>query len=286
MFKQGFKYFNKWFAVGQITDMKEAVGNNGGFGVNLTLQTGEPGGFAHILIPNNKNTPMAYEQLVQQFEIGSRVAVGFSRPQWLKLEQRNYNGKTYRTLKQFHLPELATMDQHNRFAGKLTGEMVSKQIKDGGLEIELLVYDTDKDNNVMTSNRTGEEQWQQFTLFARDKVAEELYDVPDGSNVELSVRSYNQLVRDDFGDVLDTLNEMRIEKFIVHGAEQQQQVPQQPQSPQTQSPVQTNPFGQQQPVQPQQQNPFAQPQGNPFVQQNTQPNPFGGSTVPFPGAGQ
>lgn len=294
MFRQQFKYFNKFFVVGTITDMKEAIGNRGNFGVNVTVQTGEPGGFAHLLIPNNRNAPAAYDQMVQSFEIGSRVAVGFSPPQWLKLEQRNHNGKTYRTLKQFSLPELATVEQHNRFAGKITGELLSKDIKNGGLEVQVLIYDTDKDGNVIRNNNTNEEQFQQLTLFARDKEAERLYDVPDGSNVEFSVRSYNQLVRDDFGDIIDTLNEVRVEKFMVH---EQQSTPQQPQVSMGQQTGAfngaTNPFGQtqQQSVPPSQQNmnnPFVQQQSNPFgqQQQQTQPNPFGQQQVPFPGAGQ
>lgn len=286
MFKQGYKYFNKWFVVGTVTGIDDQTRTQGdyagtSYGVQLTINTGSPGGLARVRILNNRNVPNAYDAAVNMFEIGSRVAVGFNAPQWLKLEERQSNGRTYRNLNQFHLPELATLEQHNRYAGKFVGELVDKKVEGDTLVITLEHYETDKDDNEVLYK--GESQPRFFTLVARDKLAQELYNQPIGANLEVSVRMFAEAVRDDYGDIIASLNEVRIEKYIVHTVADA---------------TQTTPFGQtvqtpfatittQQPVAPwaQQQEPA---QANPFGQTQQQANPFGQSAqanVPFPGAG-
>lgn len=286
MFKKELKYFNKWFVVGSIIDMKEQTSADGSasYGAHVSVQTGSPSGVAHLKIRNSKTNPNVYADLVNQLNIGSRIAAGFSGG-WLQYSQRDYNGRTYRELTQFHIPELADHDKNNRLAGKLTGEMIDKKVQGDTLVVTLEYYPTDKDGNEVLYK--GASQPQFFTLVARDKVAQELYNTPIGSNLEASVRLYNTPIYDDFGNIEDSLNEARIEKFVIHTTQPQTFMP--PQVPAFGQPPQ-QPFG----SQPQQQQTpswngiggFNQQINTPTFNQpqQTSPNVFGG--LPFPNVGQ
>lgn len=293
-FKQGYKYFNKWFVVGTVNGIDDQVRTQGdyagtSYGAQLTINTGSPGGLARVRILNNRNVPNTYDAVVNTFEIGSRVKFGFDAPQWLRLEERESNGRTYRNLNQFHLPDLAEVKEHNRYSGKLAGELVDKRVDGDTLVVTLEQYETDREGNELLYR--GESQPHLFTLVARDKNAQDLYNVPIGANVEVSARLYAQAIRDDFGDIVDSLNENRIEKYIVHTvADQSQQAPVAPFGFNGMPPV-----AQQQVVQ----NPFVtiattQAAVAPWAQQQptqaqTQASPFGQSAqpaVPFPGVAQ
>jgi hypothetical protein len=279
MFKKDFRYFNRWFVVGQITNIQNLQRTQGerageSYGAQLTVNTGSPSGIVRVRIINNRNVPNAYQDLALQFEEGSRVAVGLSNPQWLRLSERyGNNGRVFRDFTMFHLPELATLEQHDRVTGKLTGELIEKRVVDNHLEIVVEYFDTDRDGNEILRN--GESNPQHFTFVARDEVAQRLNDVPIGANIEVSARFYNELVRDDFGDIVSSFNEVRVEKFTVHG--------QAVANATTSQPTANNPFGQ----------PTPQSVTSPFGNVAPQPQPpqFPGwppatADVPFPGVGQ
>ncbi|EPZ47756.1 hypothetical protein [Alicyclobacillus acidoterrestris] len=269
-FRNDYKYFNKWFVVGTVTNIDNQTRNADGssYGGQLTINTGSPSGLARVRIPNNRNVPMAYDALVNMFDIGSRVKVGFTG-QWLRLDERESNGRTYRNFTQFHLPELAEQNDHNRIAGKVTGELISKDIIDDYLRITVEQYETDKDGNEILRNGRSEPHY--FTFVVREH-KEAVYDIPLGTNIEVSARFYNDVVRDDFGDIVNSFNEVRLEKFVVHSQPQVQQQQQTVQLP----PQYTQPVpAQSQPA---------------FVPHQQSSNPFAfppqqQASVPFPGVG-
>jgi hypothetical protein len=288
MFNPQYKYMNKWFIVGTIQDIQDQTRSSDGssFGTQLVISTGFPSGIVRVRIPNNKNVPNAHDQAIMQYEIGSRVAVGFGQ-EWLRIEEREYNGRTYHNFTQFRLPQLATQEQHNRCAGKLIGELKSKLLDGDKYIIVLEMYETDKDGKEVLRN--GQSDPRMFTLVARGEIAQKVHATSEGSNVECSVRMMNDVVRDDFGDIVETLNELRIEKFNVLSQVQSQTAPSfaQPFAQPAQAPV-FNPT--QQPANPL---PFGQPAQSQTFMFNGNPNAqvFGGQAqaqpqVPFPGFNQ
>jgi hypothetical protein len=271
-FNPNYRYLNKWFVVGTVTEIQPIErtlddGSKQTRGVQFVVQTGSPSGIVRIRIPNNKNVPDAFTAAQAEFAGGTpRLAFGLGQD-WLRLGEREYNGRIYRDFTQFQFPRLALQSETNRVTGKLIGTLTSKVVQDDHYVVIVEVYETDKDGNVQTDPQ-GNERVAHFTLVARGEIAEQIHNTPEGSNVECSVRLYNEVIRDDFGDIIDSSNEARIEKFkvLTAAAGAPQFAPQFPQPNVTQPAA--NPFKPQQPFSP---TPTA--------------NPFGGATVPFPNVG-
>jgi hypothetical protein len=279
-FNPNFRYLNKFFVVGTVTDIQpQQRADKSIYGVQFTVNTGSPSGIARVRIINNKNVPDAYAAAQAEFAGGTpRIAFGLGQD-WLRMGEREYNGRIYRDFTQFRFPRLALQSETDRVAGKLIGTMTSKVAQDDHYVIVVEVYDTNADGTVRL-DRDGNESVTHFTLVARGEQAQEVHNTPEGSNVECSVRLHNEVIYDDFGDIVDSSNEARVEKFKVLTAASTQPtfavgstVPQ---------------FGTPNVAQPTN-NPFPAPNGFQSAPTATPtPNnaPFGGAPVPFPNVGQ
>jgi hypothetical protein len=278
-FNPQYKYLNKFFVVGTVTELREQKRQDEStFGVEFVVNTGSPSGIARVRIPNNKNVPDAYGAAQSEFAGGTpRIAFGLTQD-WLRLGEREYNGRTYRDFTQFAFPRLALQSEQSRVAGKLIGTLTSKQVVDDHYVVVLEVYETNKDGSIATDN-LGNERVTHFTLTARGEEANEIHTTPEGSNVECSVRLHNEVIRDDFGDITDSTNEACVEKFKVLIAASG--------VPSFGVGVATPSFGAQQPTAPTfgTSTPASVFPATTTTAPTTTGAPFGGAPLPFPNAG-
>ncbi len=211
MFNEKFKYLNKFFVVGTLIGMSEQFrSDESSFGTQLQLNVASPVGRVFINLPNSKLVPNTFAECKINFSEGSRISAGLGND-WLRFSQREYHNRMYQNFLSYRLPRLATLQEEDRAAGKLIGELVSKEINDDSYDVILRIYDINKDGSVQVYK--GEEKVNDFYLVAYGDVANEIHNIPIGSNISCGVRINNEIVYDDFGDISRSSNEVKIEKL-------------------------------------------------------------------------
>lgn len=289
-FKQNFTYNNIGIVVGNINYAKEIVNNQGGIIGYEFLINARGFGSTNVKLFNEIG-----QRAFDNFPVSSKPEV---RINLAKLDQfTSEKGNTYTSVLSFVEMEEAKNAQGeqmaHQIAGRLAGEVTNVQNLGNHIKFQLVVHNTDKEGNLVISNKTGQPMPPSvFKLEIHD-----LSIVPqgfgNGANVEVGYYYLNkqEVAYDQFGFPIGDSKGTRIERIeakkimLKHAGQQmptgQQQMGGMP-NVAANMPSGMGMGGQQQ--QQPQGNPFGQPNGG-FGQMQQQgqqmtQNPFTGQQMP------